>query len=80
MYENFIYSTIVVEQERLDRENELKRIVSENPDRLVRRERRLVTRVRGWLRRHQTDAAAAAVAADSVREIRDEVPQPAYAR
>ncbi|MEW1963022.1 hypothetical protein AB0269_11245 [Microbacterium sp. NPDC077644] len=80
MYENFIYSTIVVEQERLDRENELKRIVSENPDRLVRRERRLVSRARGWLRRHQTDAAAAAVAADSVREIRDEVPQPAYAR
>jgi hypothetical protein len=80
MYEHFIYSTIVVEQQRMDRENELKRIVGENPDRLVRRENALVARVRGWFRSHETDAAAAAVTADSAREIRDQVPQPAYAR
>jgi hypothetical protein len=36
--------------------------------------------VRGWFRSHETDAAAAAVTADSAREIRDQVPQPAYAR
>ena len=80
MYEHFTYSTIVVERERIDRENELKRIVAENPDRVVRRENALVARVRGWLRTHRTDAAAASVAAERVSEIRDEVPRPAYAR
>ncbi|HWK76663.1 hypothetical protein [Microbacterium sp.] len=80
MYEHFIYDAIVIEQERLERELERQRIIREDPDRLVRRERRFVARVRAWFRRHEPDAAAAALAADSLREIRDEVPQPAYAR
>lgn len=44
---SFTYDMIVAEQERVDRANEMRRIVSENPSRIVRRERPFVA----WMRR-----------------------------
>ncbi len=64
MYEHpsYIYNTVMVEQERIDRANELRRIIAENPERIVTRRRPVLARVREWFGAERTDAAAAAVA------------------
>lgn len=82
MYEHpsYIYNTVMVEQERIDRANELRRIIAESPERIVTRRRPVLTRVREWFGVERTDAAAAAVASDSARVIGDPAPRPAHAR
>ncbi|WP_194421316.1 hypothetical protein [Microbacterium abyssi] len=82
MYEHpsYIHNTILVEQERIDRENELRRIITENPDRVIRRRGSVLSRVSGWFRTRQADAAASVVAADSPRAICDTTARPAHAR
>lgn len=75
-----IYNTIVVEQERIDRANELRRIIAENPERVITRRRPVLALVRGWFRGRQADAAASAVASESSRANGDAVARPAHAR
>lgn len=62
-----IYNAIVVEQDRVDRANELRRIIAENPDRVIMRRRS----VRAWARdrfgSRNADAAAPAPAFEGAR-------------
>lgn len=81
MYEHpsYIYNTVLVEQERIDRQNELRRIIAENPERVVRRRGPVLSRVSGWFRTRQADAAASGVASDTPRVV-DPMARPAHAR
>jgi hypothetical protein len=81
MYEHpsYTYSSIVVEQERLDRANELRRIIAENPSRIVPRTHPFLDRMRGWFGGRRADAAAEAVSPEGVRGVRDEHSRPAHA-
>lgn len=82
MYEHpsYTYSSIVVEQERVDRANELRRIVAENPSRIVPRTHPVLDRMRTWLGARRADAATAAAPPDSSRIICEQPAQPAHAR
>lgn len=55
---SFIHDALIVEQERIDRANELRRVIAENPSRIARREHPLRARIRGWFRTVDEDAAA----------------------
>ncbi len=81
MYEHpsFIYGSIIVEQERVDRANELKRIIAENPSRIVPRAHPVLDRIRGWFGSGRADAAAAAASSDSARGMCDEHARPVHA-
>lgn len=82
MYEHpsYIYSSIVVEQERVDRANELRRIIAENPSRIVPRTHPVLDRMRGWFGVRRADAGAPATSADSARVICEQTARPAHAR
>lgn len=82
MYEHpaYIYDTITVEQERVDRANELRRFIAEHPERVVRRERPFVTRVRGWFGARRADAAASAAASEGSAVVCDQNARPAHAQ
>lgn len=82
MYEHpsYTYNAFVVEQERIDRANELRRIIAENPERVVRRERPLARRVRGWFGIGRSDAAASAIASENPQAATDVIARPAHAR
>lgn len=82
MYEHpsFIYSTIVVEQERVDRANELRRIIAENPSRIVPRAHPVLDRMRGWFGGRQADATTQAAPVDGPHVIREQAARPAHAR
>jgi hypothetical protein len=60
MYEHpsYIYNNYAVEQERVDRENERRRMLSEHPERIVHTDRSVMSRVRGWFAGRRADAAA----------------------
>lgn len=62
MYEHssYVYNTFAIEQERIDRANERRRFIAEHPERIVRRERPFVARVRAWFAVRRADAAAPA--------------------
>jgi hypothetical protein len=82
MYENptYIYNTFAVEQERIDRANERRRIVAENPDRVVPRERSFSRRLRAWFGARHADAASP-TASDDVRVGHgDRAARPVHAR
>ena len=66
---SFTYDMIVAERERVDRANELRRIVSESPSRIVRREHPVVA----WMHRR---FAARHGAVDA----RENAARPAHAR
>lgn len=82
MYEHpsFTYSRFAVEQERMDRANELRRTIAENPSRIVPRAHPVLDRMRGWFGRRQADAAASAPASDGQHVICDQTARPAHAR
>lgn len=82
MYEHpsYIYNAFVVEQERIDRANELRRIIAENPERVVRHEGSFARRVRGWFGIGRSDAAASAVASENPQAATDVIARPAHAR
>lgn len=63
------YDAIVAERQRVDRANELRRIIAENPSRVVTRERPLVSWMRKWFGARRADAAASSTPADSRRVI-----------
>lgn len=77
---SYIYSSIVVEQERVDRANELRRIIAENPARIVPRAHPVIDRLRDWFGGRQADAAASAAASDGSRRICEENARPAHAQ
>ncbi|MGO2931846.1 hypothetical protein [Microbacterium sp.] len=77
---SYIYNAFVVEQERIDRANELRRIIAENPERVVRHEGSFARRVRGWFRGGGSDAAASAIASETPRGAADVTARPAHAR
>lgn len=79
-YPSFTYSSIVAEQERVDRANELRRIIAENPSRVVKRERSLLVRMRDWFGTRRADAATPAASSDTPRVISEQTAQPAHAR
>lgn len=74
------YNTIAVEQERVDRVNEMRRIISENPSRVVARRHRVLDRVRGWFGSRRADAQASAAPSGSPHVICDPTARPAHAR
>lgn len=82
MYEHpsFTYNSIVVEQERVDRANELRRVIAENPSRIVPRAHPVLDRIRGWFGVRRADAATAAAPSGSSRIICEQPVQPAHAR
>lgn len=83
MYEHpsFTYSTIVREQQRVDRANELRRVIAENPSRVVRREHPVLNRMRGWFRNKRADAAAPVAAhSETAPTISDPAARAAHAR
>lgn len=75
-HSSYIHNSFAVEQERIDRANELRRVIAESPERIVPRERSITRRVRGWLRRRRADA----VTTDDARVARDQAARPAHAR
>lgn len=75
-----VIETIAVEQERIDRANELRRFIAEHPERIVRRERPFVARVRSWFGTRRADAATPAAASDGSLVICDQNARPAHAR
>lgn len=81
MYEHpsYTYSSIVVEQKRVDRANEMRRIIAENPARIVPRAHPVLDRMRGWFGGARADAAAADPSPDGARGICDEHARPAHA-
>ncbi|WP_259064422.1 hypothetical protein [Microbacterium sp. AK031] len=82
MYEHpsFTYNTILVEQERVDRANELRRVIAENPSRIVPRAHPVRDRIRGWFSVRRADAAAQSAPSDSPRVISEQTAQPVHAR
>jgi len=87
MYEHtsFTYDTIVAEQKRVDRANELRRVIAESPQRVEPRERRLPSRIRGLLGIGRADAAAQVTSSSSApaegsRVTREHTAQPVHAR
>ncbi len=79
------YSRILIEQERIDRANELRRIVADNPARIVRRRRRrrrraLVAGISGWFRSRRREAVASAAPAEHPCAVNDSPVRPAHAR
>jgi hypothetical protein len=65
MYEHpsYIYNNYAVEQERIDRENERRRMLIEHPERIVHTGRPVMARVRGWFAGRRADAVAPAAPA-----------------
>ncbi len=83
----FTYNRVVVEQERVDRANEVRRIVAESPSRIVPRARPVRDRIRGWFGAGRADAAAQSAPSESPRAIpespraiSDQTAQPVHAR
>ena len=74
------YSRILMEQERIDRANELRRIVADNPARIVRRRRALVAGISGWFRSRRREAVASAAPAEHPCAVNDSSVRPAHAR
>lgn len=65
MYEHpsYIYNNYAVEQKRIDRDNERRRMLAEHPERIVRTDHPLMTRVRSWFAGRRADAAGPAAPA-----------------
>jgi len=83
MYEHpsYIYNAYAVEQQRIDRDNERRRMITEHPERIVRTERGLMARVRGWFGGRRADAATSAPASkESTRPHCDSPGRPAPAQ
>ncbi|GAB3632023.1 hypothetical protein GCM10027421_13760 [Microbacterium shaanxiense] len=82
MYEHpsFTYGSIIVEQERVDRANEMRRIIAENPSRIIPRAHPVLDRMRGWFRAGRADAVSAATSVDGARAVCDHTARPAHAR
>lgn len=82
MYEHpaHTYSIIVAEQGRVDRANELRRIIAENPARVVPRSHPRLDRVRSWFRARRADAEALRASAETPRITGDQAAEPAHAR
>ena len=74
------YDAIVAEQQRIDRANELRRIIADNPERVVLRQHPILDRLRNVIPRGRTNAATKAVASESPREICDPTARAAHAR
>ena len=74
------YDAIAVEQKRIDRANEMRRIVADSPERIVPRQHPILRRLRSMFRNERTDAAAQAIASDRPRVICDPAAQAAHAR
>ncbi len=77
---SYTVSSFAVEQERIDRANEMRRVIAENPERIVPRERSFSRRVRGWFGARRVDAATPVAASDDARVARDQAARPAHAR
>lgn len=76
----YTYNAFAVEQERIDRANERRRFIAENPERIVQRERSLARRVRGWFGGRRSDAATLVAASDGAHAASDRTARPAHAR
>jgi len=82
MYEHpsFTYNRVVVEQERVDRANELRRVVAENSSRIMPRAHPVRDRIRGWFGVSRADAATPVAASESARVICEPTAQPVHAQ
>lgn len=77
---SFTYNTIAAEQERVDRANELRRVIAANPSRVVPRTHPVLDRMRGWLGVRRVDAAVPGAASGGQRVVGDNAARPAHAR
>ncbi|WP_300267498.1 hypothetical protein [Microbacterium sp.] len=82
---SFTYTAYVTERQRIDRENELRRVIAEHPERIVSPRHPFVSRIRELIRRRlgeerRDSAAVAAAASERSRRLNDSSASAVHAR